>query len=139
MAKEMPKLVLATPPTHKPVRLCDILISKGRILIPEVLTQHELNITEIARRVGLNHASVTYHLKALTTADVVEEKVFGRRVKIYRLRAFFDSDNPENSFLGLADDNNLPVNELWNALSKEKKNKRLPFLVVLSISFCARP
>ncbi|NVM53274.1 MAG: helix-turn-helix transcriptional regulator [Candidatus Helarchaeota archaeon] len=64
----------------------DVLQSKGRIKILKVLARElEVNISEIVRRVHLNHSSVRYHLHHLVQADLVQEKVFGR-IRIYRFR-----------------------------------------------------
>ncbi len=64
----------------------EILSSRGRIKILKVLSQAiELNISEICRRVGLNHTSTKLHLQILIQSGLIEEKVFGR-IKIYRYR-----------------------------------------------------
>ncbi len=60
--------------------------SRGRIkIIKELATSNELNISEVCRRVGLNHTTTKDHLSVLIDAGLVEEKVFGR-IKIYRYR-----------------------------------------------------
>ena len=64
----------------------DILSSRGRIkILKELADSSELNISELCRRVGLNHSSTKLHLETLMASGLVEEKAFGR-IKIYRYR-----------------------------------------------------
>ncbi len=65
----------------------DVLFSsRGRIkIVRELALANELNISEICRRVGLNHSTTKAHLEVLIQSGMVEEKVFGR-IKIYRYR-----------------------------------------------------
>lgn len=64
----------------------DVFQSKGRIKILKILAvEGELNISEIARRAGINHNSTRYHLNFLVKANVVQEKKFGR-IRIYRFK-----------------------------------------------------
>ncbi|MFO7837170.1 MAG: winged helix-turn-helix domain-containing protein [Candidatus Thorarchaeota archaeon] len=64
----------------------EVFSSKGRIkIIKELALSQELNISELCKRVSLNHSTTKSHLEALMEADLVEEKVFGR-IKIYRYR-----------------------------------------------------
>jgi predicted ArsR family transcriptional regulator len=44
----------------------------------------ELNVSEIARRLGVNYNIVNGHLKVLEDEDVIQHKVFGR-IRLYRL------------------------------------------------------
>jgi DNA-binding transcriptional ArsR family regulator len=43
----------------------------------------ELNISEIARRTGLNYATADRHLKGLEDAGIIQQKKFGR-IRIYK-------------------------------------------------------
>ncbi|UCG45363.1 MAG: winged helix-turn-helix transcriptional regulator [Candidatus Bathyarchaeota archaeon] len=62
----------------------DVLSSKGRLRILRILVEiEELNISEIARRAGLNYATTSQHLQALTNAELVKHKRFGR-IRIFR-------------------------------------------------------
>jgi len=62
----------------------DTLSSKGRVKILRILAEiGELNISEIARRAGLNYATTNQHLQALERASLVRHKTFGR-IRIYR-------------------------------------------------------
>lgn len=71
---------------RKPVRVEDILSSKGRVKLLKVLVQfNELNISEVAKKAGLNHSTTARHLEGLKGIGVVEEKDFGR-IRIFRLR-----------------------------------------------------
>ncbi|MDH5267720.1 MAG: winged helix-turn-helix domain-containing protein [Candidatus Bathyarchaeota archaeon] len=62
----------------------DVLSSKGRVRILRILVEiEELNISEIARRAGLNYATTNQHLQALENAGLVRHKRFGR-IRIFR-------------------------------------------------------
>lgn len=57
----------------------DTFSSKGRVRILRILVEiEELNISEIARRTGLNYATTNQHLQALENAGLVRHKRFGR-------------------------------------------------------------
>jgi predicted transcriptional regulator len=71
---------------EKHTQIEDVLSSKGRIkILKELAIASELNISELCRRVGLNHSSTKMHLKVLIKSGLIEEKTFGR-IKIYRYR-----------------------------------------------------
>lgn len=58
--------------------------SRMRIKILRMLTRiGELNVSEIARRVGGNHKTVTEHLKILEKAGILQHKTYGR-IRLYR-------------------------------------------------------
>lgn len=62
----------------------DILGSRMRLKILRVLTRiSELNISEIARRVGGNHKTVMEHLKILEEEGILQHKTYGR-IRLYR-------------------------------------------------------
>lgn len=64
----------------------EVLSSKGRILILKTLAEmNELNISAIARVTNLNHSTATHHLEFLKSANLVQEKRFGR-IKIFRFK-----------------------------------------------------
>jgi DNA-binding transcriptional ArsR family regulator len=64
----------------------DIISSKGRIkILKELAASNELNISELCRRVDLNHSSTKSHLEVLLKSGLIEEKKFGR-IKIYRYK-----------------------------------------------------
>ncbi len=68
----------------------DVFSSKGRIKILEVLADiGELNVSEIARRTGLNYSATNQHLRVLENHDLIRHKKFGR-VRIFRL----NEENP---------------------------------------------
>jgi len=68
----------------------DVLSSKGRVRILRILTDiGELNISEIARRAGLNYATTNQHLQALENAGLILHKKFGR-IRIFR----FNEESP---------------------------------------------
>ncbi len=68
----------------------DVFSSKGRVKILRILAEiRELNISEIARRAGLNYATTNHHLQVLEKHNLVRHKTFGR-IRIFR----FDEENP---------------------------------------------
>lgn len=72
--------------TQTKIPIEELFSSRGRIkIIRELATSSELNITELCKRVGLNHSSTKQHLEVLMKTGLIEEKVFGR-IKIYRYR-----------------------------------------------------
>ena len=72
------------------VPLDEILSSKGRVRILVLLSKTiELNISEIARRTGLNYATADKHLRDLEDAEIIQQKKFGR-IRIYK----FNDSNP---------------------------------------------
>ncbi|MHA1771155.1 MAG: ArsR/SmtB family transcription factor [Candidatus Thorarchaeota archaeon] len=78
----------------------DMLSSRGRIkILKELAISEELNISEICRRVGLNHSTTKSHLSVLVQSGLVEEKIFGR-IKIYRYKI---EDLRARSFRALLD------------------------------------
>jgi DNA-binding transcriptional ArsR family regulator len=73
-------------PKGKNFELDDILSCRGKTRILMLLSEMgELNITEIANSVGLNHSSITNHLAKLSESGLVQEKRFGR-IRIYKYR-----------------------------------------------------
>ena len=62
----------------------EIFSSKGRVKILRILSEiGELNISEIARRAGLNYATTNQHLELLEKHKLVRHKTFGR-IRIFR-------------------------------------------------------
>lgn len=67
-----------------------VFSSKGRVKILRILVEiGELNISEIARRAGLNYTTTNQHLQVLEMSGIVRHKNFGR-IRIFR----FDEGNP---------------------------------------------
>jgi DNA-binding transcriptional ArsR family regulator len=63
----------------------DVFSSKLRMKILKILVQvSELNVSEIARRLGVNYSTTSKHLKVLEDEGIVKHKVFGR-IRLYRL------------------------------------------------------
>jgi len=62
----------------------EVFSSKIRVKILKILTQvGELNISEIARRLGVNYNATNKHLKILEDEGILQHKVFGR-IRLYR-------------------------------------------------------
>jgi len=67
-----------------------VFSSKGRVKIIKILVEiGELNISDIARRAGLNYTTTNQHLQVLETSGIVRHKNFGR-IRIFR----FNEENP---------------------------------------------
>jgi predicted transcriptional regulator len=63
----------------------DIFSSRVRMKILKTLAQlGELNVSEIARKLGINYETTTKHLEMLEAVSIVQHKKFGR-IKLYRL------------------------------------------------------
>lgn len=68
----------------------EVFSSKGRVKILRILAEiGELNISEIARRAGLNYTTTNQHLQVLENFNLVCHKTFGR-IRIFR----FNEENP---------------------------------------------
>ena len=64
----------------------ELFSSKGRVkILKELAASNELLISELCRKVNLNHSSTTSHLKVLVKSGLIEEKIHGR-IKIYRYK-----------------------------------------------------
>jgi len=69
----------------KTMDLEDVFSSKLRMKILKLLDKmHELNVSEIARRLGVNYGLATKHLKVLEEEGIIQHKMFGR-IRLYRL------------------------------------------------------
>jgi len=74
----------------------NVFSSKGRVKILRILSEiGELNISEIARRAGLNYATTNQHLQILENFKLVRHKTFGR-IRIFR----FNEENPRAKMIG---------------------------------------
>ena len=68
----------------------EVFSSKGRVKILRILSEiGELNISEIARRAGLNYATTNQHLILLEKYKLIRHKTFGR-IRIFR----YNEENP---------------------------------------------
>jgi predicted transcriptional regulator len=86
----------------------EVFSSKCRMKIPKLLAQlGELNVSELARRLGMNYATTSKHLKVLEDESIVQHKVFGR-IRLFRL--------DENSAKAKAVQNLV---EVWERASKK--------------------
>lgn len=64
----------------------DVFSSKLRIRIVKLLMQMgELNISDIARRLGINHNAASKHLQILEKEGILQQKIFGR-IRLYRIK-----------------------------------------------------
>lgn len=74
MLTETPFHLVFGSPTR--TRILYILATKG-----------EINISELVKGAQANHANVQKHLAALVGMGVLQEIVFGTRIKVYRINA----------------------------------------------------
>ena len=78
----------------------DVFSSRGRVRILRILSEiGELNISDIARRAGLNYTTTNGHLQLLEKADLIRHKSFGR-IRIFRLN---DSNAKIKAIIDLMD------------------------------------
>ncbi len=64
----------------------EILSCRGKVRILKILSQEgELNVSEITRRSRLNHTLALRYLESLKTAQLLDEKRFGR-IRIFKYR-----------------------------------------------------
>jgi len=79
------------------VEIEEVFSCRGRVKILRLLIEiGGLNVSEIARRTGLNYATAKQHLSTLERFGIVRHKSFAR-IRIYRL-------NEENPFAKLVKD-----------------------------------
>ena len=63
----------------------DVFSSRVRMKILKALAQvGELNVSQIARRLGINYETSIKHLEILEAEGIVQHKKFGR-IRLYRL------------------------------------------------------
>lgn len=63
----------------------DMFSSRLRMKILKLLDKmHELNVSEIAHRLGVNYTVAMKHLRVLEEEGVLQHKMFGR-IRLYRL------------------------------------------------------
>jgi predicted transcriptional regulator len=63
----------------------EVFSSKLRMKILKIIAQvGELNVSQIARKIGANYATTNKHLKILEDEGILQHKVFGR-IHMYRL------------------------------------------------------
>jgi len=66
----------------------DVFSSKLRMKILKVLVRMgELNVSEIARRMGVNYSMTDRHLKVLEEEGILQHIVFGR-IRLYRFNQY---------------------------------------------------
>lgn len=93
----------------KAMELEDIFSSRLRMKTLKLLDKmHELNVSEIAHRLGVNYGVATKHLKILEEEGIIQHKMFGR-ICLYRLN--------ENSLKTKAVKNLI---EVWEHANKQK-------------------
>ena len=67
------------------MELEEVFSSKSRMKILKVIYQlGQLNVSDVARRLKLNFALTSEHLKVLESEGILQERTYGR-VRMYRL------------------------------------------------------
>ena len=62
----------------------EVFSSKSRVKILKLVYQlGQLNVSDVARRLKLNFASTSEHLKVLESEGILQERTYGR-VRMYR-------------------------------------------------------
>jgi DNA-binding transcriptional ArsR family regulator len=62
----------------------DVFSSKPRMKILKIVSQLcELNVSDIARRIGLNFTTTSRHLKVLEEEGILQQRTYGR-IRMYR-------------------------------------------------------
>jgi predicted ArsR family transcriptional regulator len=62
----------------------DVFSSRIRMKILRILNRMgELNVSDIARRLGINYETTSQHLKILEDEGILQHKVFGR-IRLFR-------------------------------------------------------
>lgn len=62
----------------------DVFSSRPRMKILKLIWRlSELNVSDVARRVGLNFTSTSRHLKILADEGILQERTYGR-IRMYR-------------------------------------------------------
>jgi DNA-binding transcriptional ArsR family regulator len=93
------------------VAIEEVFSSKGRVKILRILAEiGELNISEIARRAGLNYATTNQHLLVLENHSLIRHKKFGR-IRIFR----FDEENLRARMI-------KKLIEFWEQTNKPESN-----------------
>ncbi len=67
----------------------DLFSSRGRVkVLKELAAEGELLISDLCRRISLNHSTTNSHLKVLVKSGLIEKKILGSsgRIKSYRYR-----------------------------------------------------
>jgi DNA-binding transcriptional ArsR family regulator len=68
----------------KVVEIEEVFSSKPRMKILKLLSRlGALNVSEIARRIGLNYSTTNQHLKLLEAEGVLTQRVYGR-IRMYK-------------------------------------------------------
>jgi len=93
------------------VSIEEVFSSKGRVKILRILAEiGELNISEIARRAGLNYATTNQHLLVLENQGLIRHKKFGR-IRIFR----FNEEKPRAKII-------KKLIETWEQTNKSESN-----------------
>jgi len=83
----------------------DVFSSRLRIKILKILVQvGELNVSEIARRLGVNYNTTKEHLKVLEDEGLLQHKVFGR-IRLYRLNEHSPKTNAIRNLIEIWEQN----------------------------------
>ena len=66
------------------VKIEEVFSSRPRMKILKLIEQlGELNVSDVARRIGVNFATTSRHLKVLEDEGVLQQRTYGR-IRMYR-------------------------------------------------------
>ncbi len=91
----------------------EVFSSRGRVRILRILSEiGELNISDIARRAGLNYTTTNQHLQLLEEAGLIKHKSFGR-IRIFR----YNEEDPKARAI-------KDLMELWQEENQRLQDKK---------------
>jgi DNA-binding transcriptional ArsR family regulator len=68
----------------KQVQIEEVFSSKPRMKILKLVARlGELNVSDVARRIGVNFTTTSRHLRVLEEEDILQQRVYGR-IRMYR-------------------------------------------------------
>ncbi len=66
------------------MKIEEVFSSRPRMKILKLVARlGELNVSDIARRIGVNFTTTSHHLKILEEEDVLQQRTYGR-IRMYR-------------------------------------------------------
>jgi DNA-binding transcriptional ArsR family regulator len=72
------------------LELEEVFSSKPRMkILKSILKLGELNVSEVARRIGLNFTATNKHLQVLEDEGILQQRTYGR-IRLYRFNQVSD-------------------------------------------------
>ena len=112
------------------VKIEEVFSSRPRMKILKLVDQlGELNVSDIARRIGVNFATTSRHLKVLEDEGILQQRTYGR-IRMYR----FKQASPKAKAVQL-------LIEAWKQDNKDPAIIQCPnchSMVLASTKFCCK-